>query len=411
MNKIIIFLLTSILLVSVCYFSGCIDTEQVDPGDITLTIEKVEKRLYDDNGNPASVGNIYLYIDFTIKNDADEELSTSTIWFELDSDEGVSYNPNWIFGTGGSTAKSVSKGASASYYIGFQIPENANISTDWELNYDGWQSKKSANLANIQSGFHDVYLTTLTIDDYYLSDTGDYSWDTASEGNAFLYVNFTLANSADNDESISTSRFNFRLYTQDGGYNPDGGESVIPDSINAGSEYSWYLYFEIPETAVLEKMVYDTYGIAPAEAWVIGCSPSNKFFNVPVNGQYKITFNFKLIDGIIWIKCEPLAWKAFGVALIEGDIYEDGSPIKSDGKTLYYHEDLGDNEYHHNFINDDKDLSFSFTINLNKNTNYYFRGILSLFHKVEGCKVIPPGSAKADGEINVKLESVCIEAV
>jgi len=265
MNKQPIILLVAVLLI-VVGLSGCFDTEQVDPGDITLTIEKVEKRLHDDKGNPASTGNIYLYVYFTIKNDAGEELSTSTIWFELDSEAGVSYNPNWIFGAGGSTAKSVSKGASASYYLAFEIPENVDVSTDWALNYDGWQSKKSANLANIKSGFHDVYLATLTIDDYYLSDTGDYSWDTASEGNTFIYVTFTLANSANNDESISTNRFNFKLYTEDGGYTPDGGKSGIPDSISAGSEYSWYLYFEILDNAVLEKLEYDSYGIAPAEA-------------------------------------------------------------------------------------------------------------------------------------------------
>lgn len=265
MKKQIVLFGLAVLIICIV-FSGCLDVEQVDPGDITLTIDNVEKRLYDDNSNLASTGSIYLYVYFTIKNDADEELSTSTIWFELDSEEGISYNPNWIFGAGGSTAKSVSKGASASYYLAFEIPENADVSADWALNYDGWQSKKSANLANIKSGFHDVYLATLTIDDYYLSDTGDYSWKTPSEGNTFIYVNFTLANSADNDKSISTSQFNFKLYTQDGGYTPDGGKSGIPDSISAGSEYFWYLYFEIPDNVILEKLEYDSYGIAPAVA-------------------------------------------------------------------------------------------------------------------------------------------------
>jgi len=257
-------ILNLILIISL---SGCIETEPVDPGDITLTVDNVEKRLYDDNGNPASSGNIFLYVYFTIKNDADQELSTNAIWFELDSVSGATYKPYWIFGVGGSTAKSVSKGASSSYYIAFQIPENSDVTTNWNLEYDGWQSKKSANLANIQTGFHDTYLATLTIDDYYFSDTGDYIYQTPSEGNTFIYVNFTLNNSKDNSNPISTSIILFKLYTTVGGYSPTGGNTNIPNNINIGSEYSWYLYFEIPEDAILNKIVYNTFEIAPAEAF------------------------------------------------------------------------------------------------------------------------------------------------
>lgn len=106
-------------LIFLLFFCGCIETEPVNPEDITLTVDKVEKRLYDDYGNPASSDNILLYVYFTIKNDADQELSTNTIWFELDSESGATYEPHFIFGVGGSTAKSVSKGASSSYYIAF----------------------------------------------------------------------------------------------------------------------------------------------------------------------------------------------------------------------------------------------------------------------------------------------------
>jgi len=264
MKKLIAVIILNLIFVII--FSGCIETEPVDPGDITLTVDKVEKRLYDDTGNPASSGNIFLYVYFTIKNDAEQELSTRAIWFELDSEGGATYEPHWIFGVGGSTAKSVSKGASSSYYIAFQIPEDSDVSTSWTLDYDGWQSKKTANLANIQTGFHDIYLSTLTIDDYYFSDTGDNFLQIPSEGNTFVYVNFTLTNSEDNDKPISTSIIYFKLYTTDGGYSPTWGDTNIPDTINIGSEYSWYLYFEIPEEAVLNKIVYNTLGIAPAEA-------------------------------------------------------------------------------------------------------------------------------------------------
>ena len=153
-KKLIALIILNLLIIIA--LSGCIDIAPVDPGDITLTIDKVEKRLYDDYGTPASSDNIYLYVYFTIKNDADEELSTHTIWFELDSEDGASYNPHWIFGVGGSKAKSVSKGASSSYYIAFEIPENSEVTTGWSFDYDGWQSKKTANLANIKTGFHDV---------------------------------------------------------------------------------------------------------------------------------------------------------------------------------------------------------------------------------------------------------------
>jgi len=74
-----------------------------------------------------------------------------------------------------------------------------------------------------------------------------------------------LNNSENNSNSISTSIILFKLYTTVGGYSPTGGDTNIPNTINIGSEYSWYLYFEIPEDAVLNKIVYNTLGIAPAE--------------------------------------------------------------------------------------------------------------------------------------------------
>ncbi len=264
MKKIISIIILNLMLI--ISLNGCIETEPVDPGDITLTVDNVEKRLYDDNGNPASSGNIFLYVYFTIKNEAHQELSTNAIWFELDSESGETYKPYWIFGVGGSTAKSISKGASSSYYIAFQIPENSDVTTNWNLEYDGWQSKKSTNLANIQTGFQDIYLATLTINDYYFTDTGDF-FQKPSEGNTFIYVNLTLNNSEDNSNPISTSIILFKLYTTVGGYSPKGGDNNIPNNINIGSEYSWYLYFEIPEDAILNKLVYNTLGITPAEAF------------------------------------------------------------------------------------------------------------------------------------------------
>lgn len=107
----------------------------------------------------------------------------------------------------------------------------------------------------------------MTIDDYYFSDTGDYFYQTPSEGNTFIYVNFTLTNLEENDKAISTSIINFKLYTTYGGYYPKGGDTNIPNTLNIGSQYSWYLFFEIPEDADLDKIVYNTLGIAPAEAF------------------------------------------------------------------------------------------------------------------------------------------------
>ena len=270
LNKIIVFISISILTIS--FFSGCTDNKSDNFEDttltenFTLTVSKVEKRLYNDYGNAAYNSKIFLYVYFTIKNYAIEDLFTSTVLFELKSDEGEAYSPDWIIGVGSTTSEILPKGESASYYMGFQIPENANVTEAWTLNYDGFQGNKSTNLVNIPTEVIDPKYVTLTIDDYYFSETGDYLWMEPSEGNRFIFVNITLNNSEDSQVEIDTSRNNFKLYTTDGGYTSGGDQSNKPDSINIGSKYSWYLYFEIPEDAVLDKLVYDTISTAPAEA-------------------------------------------------------------------------------------------------------------------------------------------------
>ena len=261
MKKIALILI--VVLISTVAISGCVS--QIPEGEVTLTVNNVEKRYYNDNGAPAESGNIFLYVFFTIQNEADEELSTISFFFKLWTPNGT-YSPEWIFGAGGSQVASISEGASASYYVAFEIPSTSDISTEWKLKYSGWQTTKSANLANIKSGFHDVYLATLTIDSYHYSDVGDYSYQVPEEGNTFIYVNITLANSEDNGESISTNPYYFKLYTVEEGYNYEGDEDGISNEITPGNQGSWYIYFEIPEDAALDKLQYDVYGIAPADA-------------------------------------------------------------------------------------------------------------------------------------------------
>lgn len=265
MKKIAI-LLIALIIISVGFLSGC-TVNRIDEGNISLTVNNVEKRQYDDSGEPASSDSIFVYIYFTISNEDVDELSTLSLYFNLKSPTGKTYSPNWIFGSGGSEASAVSKGASASYYITFDVDENDEITESWELNFSSFQASKSANLANIKTGFQDVFLATLTIDDYYYSDEGDYSWDTPAEGYTFLYVDITLSNSVDNEDNLKTYQWDFTLYTVDSGYNPDGSDDGKPDEILPGGEASWYLYFEIPEDTTLDKIVYDDYGIAPAEAY------------------------------------------------------------------------------------------------------------------------------------------------
>jgi len=261
MKKIVVILIGIILVGLV--FSGCV---KVPEGKITLTVDNVEKRHYDDNGDPASSNTIFVYTFFTIQNEAIDELSTSILFFKLSSPLGKTYSPKWFFGSGGSEATAVSKGASASYNIAFEVDEDEELTTSWQLNFSSWQATKTAFLSNIQSGFHDVFLATLTIDKYHYSNEGEYSWETPTEGNTFIYVNITLVNSPDNDENINTNQYYFKLFTTGGGYNPQGAGGSKPDEILPGGQASWYIYFEIPEGAALDKLQYDTYGIAPAEA-------------------------------------------------------------------------------------------------------------------------------------------------
>jgi len=221
---------------------------------------------YDNNGDPAEVGYIFLYVFYTIKNNGDDELDLSSSWFKLWTPNGT-FDAEWdFFDSGGSKVDSISGGASTSSYEIFEIPEDSDISTDWKLKYEYLFTTKSTNLADIKSGFYDVYMATLTIDSYHYSDEGDYSWDSPEEGNTYIYVNITLHNSQDNDESISTSPWNFKFYTLAEGYTYKSAKEGIPDEINPGNQAYWYIYFEIPECATLDKMAYDTSGIAPAQA-------------------------------------------------------------------------------------------------------------------------------------------------
>lgn len=261
MKKVAVILIG--IIVTSLIISGCV---KVPAGKIILTVDNVEKRHYDNNGEPASSGAIFVYTFFTIQNEAVEELSANILFFKLSSPLGKTYSPKWFFGSGGSEATAVSKGASASYYIAFEVDEDENVTTSWQLNFSSFQAVKSVNLANIQSGFHDIFLATLTIDNYHYSNVGEYSWETPTEGNTFIYVNITLVNSPDNDENINTNQYYFKLFTTGGGYNSQGAGGSKPDEILPGGQASWYIYFEIPEGATLDKILYDTYGVAPAEA-------------------------------------------------------------------------------------------------------------------------------------------------
>jgi len=261
MKKIGIFLIL-ILILCLIMLSGCFSS--IEEGDVSLQVTKVEKRLYDEDGDPASDGHIFVFVYFSIQNNANEELSLGTYWFKLWTPHGT-YSSEWFSG-GGTEVSSVSEGAKASGYIVFEILEDLEITNEYKLKYSGWQTTKTASFKNIQSGFSDVFLVTLSIDDYYYSDSGDYSWESADEGFTYVYVNITLENSNENDDVISTSSWNFDLYTSEGTYTYNGDESGIPSEIGPGDQASWYIYFEIPEDSILEKLQYDTLGVAPTVA-------------------------------------------------------------------------------------------------------------------------------------------------
>ena len=262
MKKIIIALFVLTIL-CIGLFSGCFSS--IEEEDISLEVTKVEKRHYDDDGDPPeSDGNIFVYVYFTIQNNANEELALSTLWFKLWTPHGT-YNSEWLSG-GGTNVNSVSEGAKASGYVIFEIPEDNEITNEYKLKYSGWQTTKSANFNNIESDFSDIYHISLSIDDYYYSNSSDNYWEDPDEGNTFLYVNLTLENSNENEDSIGTSRWNFKLYTSENTYDSTGSEEEIEAEVEPGTQESWYIYFEIPENSILEKLVYDTYEEPPIEA-------------------------------------------------------------------------------------------------------------------------------------------------
>jgi len=148
-----------------------------------------------------------------------------------------------------------------------------------------------------------------------------------------------------------------------------------------------------------------------AEAKIIGCEPTDKYFTVPKNGNYEIKFNFKLNSGIAWIKCGIGGHIAAGSASLGGFLYEKGDSgqnyIKTCTNVIYARTDYGDNEYHHNFINDPKQYSCKLTSHLSANKEYYFTGCL---HMESGCKVLLLDiECKAQGELDMNLNSVTVE--
>ena len=101
-------LVIALMMVTVGLLSGCVT--QIPEGKISLVVDHVEKRHYDDYAQPASTDSIFVYTFFTIKNEAVEELSTSSFFFNLKSPTGKTYSPKWLFDTGGSKAAAISKG-------------------------------------------------------------------------------------------------------------------------------------------------------------------------------------------------------------------------------------------------------------------------------------------------------------
>jgi len=152
---------------------------------------------------------------------------------------------------------------------------------------------------------------------------------------------------------------------------------------------------------------------AKAEARIIGCTTLNKYFSVPRDGNYKITFNFQLNSGIVWIKCDPGAHVAAGEAKLGGYLYEKGSSgqnyIDHCENVIYKHVDYGGDDYHHNFINDPLEYSCSLTHYLEKGKQYYFVGGWYMEH---GVKTLALNTqAMAEGELDMNLISVCIKPI
>ena len=152
---------------------------------------------------------------------------------------------------------------------------------------------------------------------------------------------------------------------------------------------------------------------ATAEAHIIGCDPNNKHFTVSRDGNYRIKFNYRLTSGIVWIKCDPGGHVAAGSASIGGFLYEKGKSgadyLKTCADVIYAHTDYGDNDYHHNFINDPKDYSCSLTCQLDSDKEYFFLGCLFMD---AGCEVLLIDlECKAQGELDMNLNSVVVSYV
>jgi parallel beta-helix repeat protein len=151
-----------------------------------------------------------------------------------------------------------------------------------------------------------------------------------------------------------------------------------------------------------------------AGAALIGCTPQNKYFQVPETGTYTITFNAAFtqgqVDNIVQIFYKSAGnGFSYGEAILEGQIYrwdDETTPVHLNKHTFYYKTFTVDgNEFLYNFKSDPPEITLTLEdITLSQNTDYFFTCLLAMAHEVE----VPVGEAKADGQLKMHLNSVQI---
>lgn len=173
-----------------------------------------------------------------------------------------------------------------------------------------------------------------------------------------------------------------------------------------------YLYVraETYENFIGNKKIYSA-------AAIFGCSPEKKYFKVPNNGHYKITFNVEMTSGQvdnlvqIFYNCIGKGF-AYGEAILEGRIHkwdDDTNYIGANKHTFYYkYFTVDGDEYTYNFINDPKEINVVIDdVYLYGNIDYYFICVLAMSHEIS----VSYGEAKADGQLKMYIKSVCVYSI
>lgn len=218
---------------------------------ITMSVSDVQAHHSTDMFDQAADGNILVIVYANITNNGVLPMYVSPLDFFLICSDGNSYSYSWKLDSFSSAE--LDHGKSMAIYCAFEIPQGITPKT---LKYD--DSTDSISVA-ISSSIIDLtypQYVSITGASYAVVDSGN-PYLTPSAGNEFVQVTMTFKSNMPTTLTMST--YDFTLETSDGQthhitYYVD---PVIPDGLQYGASTTLKLTFEVSQSSMPTKLVYD----------------------------------------------------------------------------------------------------------------------------------------------------------